>query len=81
MAILEAELKFEKTKREFADASLELLKASNKKDQLSSTGAGKGDSQYDEAVAAHERAIVRQDNALDDLINAEAAYRAAAGLT
>lgn len=61
----------------FMDAEFAYMKAFEKEDELRSAGKREGNAEYDKAASAMEAASTARDDALDDLIAAEFAFRAA----
>ena len=71
-----ADAKFDAIHR-FMDAELTRMSAFEKEGKLRTAGKREGDSDYDEAAKKKEAAHVASEDALDDLIAAEFAYRSA----
>jgi hypothetical protein len=61
----------------FMKAEFRVMDACKKEDELRTAGKREGDSEYDKAASTMEAAFEVRDDALDDLIAAEFAFRAA----
>jgi hypothetical protein len=71
-----ADNKFEAVNK-FMEAQFASMGAFEEEDRLRTSGKSEGDPEYDEAAKVMEAASAACDDALDDLIAAEFAYRAA----